>query len=487
MNYNCKIRLFTMNLKVTGLIACNVLALQSVLGNNEVVMPKKRPNVVFVFADQLRAQALGYAGDPNVVTPNLNELSKESVNFKYAISCMPVSTPYRACMLTGQYALTNGMFMNDIQLDPNAVSAGKIYKKNGYETGYIGKWHINGNGRSNYIEKEFRQGFDCFKALECTHNYNNSPYYENDNRQKKYWDGYDVVAQTKDAISYMKIHANDDSPFLLFLSWGTPHNPYFTAPEKYKRIYENKEIVLRDNVNQSDRENAIKVLKGYYAHVSALDECVGMLQDAISELGIEDNTIFIFTSDHGDMLESHGVMAKQKPWDESIMVPFLLKYPAKFGKDGKTTEVILNTPDILPTLLGFSNIEIPETVEGDDLSPILLGVKEDDTQAALIECITPYGEYCRRFGGREYRGIRTRQYTYVEDLNGPWLLYDNYSDPYQMNNLVNKPQYGRLQAELKSCLKSILKERGDEFREGEYYIKKWGYKVDADGTVPYTN
>lgn len=476
-----------MNLRVTGLIACNAFTLQTAWGANGFVSPDRKPNVVFVFADQLRAQALGYAGDPNVLTPHLDELAKESVNFKYAVSCMPVSTPYRACMLTGQYALTNGMFMNDIQLDPDAVSAGKIYKKNGYETAYVGKWHINGNGRSNYIEKEYRQGFDYFKALECTHNYNRSPYYDNDDRQKKYWNGYDVEEQTKDAISYMREHAGKERPFVLFLSWGTPHNPYFTAPEKYRKIYENKELVLRDNVSQSDRENAIKVLKGYYAHVTALDVCIGMLQDAISDLGIEDNTIFVFTSDHGDMLESHGLMAKQKPWDESIMVPFLLKYPSKLGSQGKTTDVILNTPDILPTLLGLSDIEIPSTVEGNDLSPILLGNKNDDTQAALIECITPYGEYCRRFGGREYRGIRTRQYTYVEDLNGPWLLYDNVSDPYQMNNLVNTPQYSKLQKDLKSILVDILKERGDEFREGEYYIKKWGYKVDKDGTVPYTN
>lgn len=470
------------------ILICNVTCnINSAYSCNLSKEKESKPNVIFVFADQLRAQALGYSGDPNVVSPNIDKLAEESVNFRYAISCVPVSTPYRGSLMTGQYALTNGLFMNDVQLNPNAVTIGKIYKENGYNTAYIGKWHINGNGRSSYIEEEYRQGFDYFKALECTHNYNKSAYYDNNEKVKKYWEGYDAIAQTKDAIEYIREFSKNEKPFLLMLSWGAPHSPYHTAPTKYKKIYKDKEIELRKNVNKEDSTSTVKSLKGYYAHISAIDECIVMLQKAVKECGIENNSIFVFTSDHGDMLGSHGYKAKQKPWDESIMVPFLLKYPNKFGNKGKNTDVILNTPDILPTLLGLSEIEVPEVVEGSDLSSILLGEKEDDTHAALIQCITPYGEYSRNKGGKEYRGIRTRKYTYVKDLNGPWLLYDNELDPYQLNNLVNKKQYVEIQKKLDKELMEMLKERNDKFLPGEKYIKKWGYSVDETGTVPYDN
>lgn len=465
-------------------VICNIYTAQGCGASTDY--PAK-PNVIYVFADQLRAQALGYAGDPNVISPNIDRLARESVNFKYAVSCMPVSTPYRACFMTGQYAITNGMFLNDIQLNPDATTIGKVYKQQGYNTGYIGKWHINGNGRSNYIEEEHRQGFEYFKALECSHDYNNSAYYFNNDKEKRYWQGYDAIAQTKDAIEYMNKYSNSDKPFLLVLSWGSPHGPYMTAPKKYKDMYKDKDIILRKNVGRESVDYATKTLKGYYAHISALDECVGMLQTAVKSLGIEDNTIFVFTSDHGDMIGSHGATAKQKPWDESIMVPFLLKYPEKLGTEGKETDVILNTPDILPTLLGLSNIKIPDVVEGTDLSPIILGVKKDDTSAALIECVTPFGQYSRRKGGKEFRGIRTRQYTYVKDLNGPWLLYDNVADPYQMKNLIDNKDYSEIQRKLDKKLMEILKRHNDKFLPGETYIKDWGYQVNKDGTVPYTD
>lgn len=140
----------------------------------------------------------------------------------------------------------------------------------------------------------------------------------------------------------------------------------------------------------------------------------------------------------------------------------------------------------MPTLLGLSNILVPKVVEGRDLSPILRGEIADFTEMALIECITPFGEWERDKGGKEYRGVRTRRYTYVRDLSGPWLLYDNQKDPYQMKNLVNEADYKFLQEQLDGKLFSLLKEYGDPFLAGEYYIKQWGYTVNSKGTVEYT-
>ena len=135
---------------VMALASISVLPYVETFAAKGEALTDKKPNLVFVFADQLREQALGYTGDPNVMTPNIDRLAGESVNIRNAISCVPVSCPYRASMLTGQYALSTGVFLNDVQLNPEINSVAKIYKKEGYNTAYIGKWHINGNGRTKY-------------------------------------------------------------------------------------------------------------------------------------------------------------------------------------------------------------------------------------------------------------------------------------------------------------------------------------------------
>jgi arylsulfatase A-like enzyme len=437
-------------------------------------------------ADQRRAQAAGYAGDPNAITPNLDELAKESINFSNAVSGCPVCCPYRASLITGRYPLTHGVFLNDVRLNNDAVSIAQAYNNAGYETAYIGKWHLDGDHRSAFIPRERRQGFKFWKALGCTHDYNNSFYYADENVKLK-WEGYDAIAQTKEAQRYIRTHA-DGKGFVLFLSWGPPHSPYNTAPQRYNDLFKDKSLTLRPNVPKEHEERARKALAGYYAHIAALDDCVGKIVRTLKELGLENNTILVFTSDHGDMLYSQGERKKQRPWDESIMVPFLVRYPAAHGRAGRTIDTPINTPDIMPTLLALSGVEIPDTVEGRDFSDIIKGTKEPNDNAALITCPSPFGQWKRKkHGGREYRGVRTRRYTYVRDLNGPWLLYDNKQDPYQLNNLCNKPEHNKLQKELEGLLSQKLKQTNDEFLAGPKYIKKWGYVVDKSGTVPYSN
>jgi arylsulfatase A-like enzyme len=167
------------------------------------------------------------------------------------------------------------------------------------------------------------------------------------------------------------------------------------------------------------------------------------------------------------------------------LVPFLLRYPGLFGNGAKKINTPINTPDIMPTLLGLCDIKIPDTAEGINYAPYLKGQEEPETEAALIECIHPAGEYARIYGGKEYRGIRTERYTYVRDLDGPWLFYDNQKDPYQMNNICNKDEYKLLQRRMDDLLYKMLKQRGDTFEKGEAYIGKWGYTIDETGTVPY--
>jgi len=478
------------------------------------------PNVVFVFGDQWRAQATGYGGNTVVQTPNLDRLAEKSVNFVNAVAGCPVCSPYRASMLTGQYPLTHGVFVNDVCLEPDALSIAKAFSSSGYDTAYIGKWHVDGHGRSNYIPPERRQGFDYWKVLECTHSYNESSYYAGNSDQKRTWDGYDAIAQTRDAQRYIRGH-NPERPFLLMLSWGPPHAPYGTAPEEYRAMYNPADIVLRPNVPVDDvaraKEQQVQGflrraannprfkgldpeqikryaggtiqddLAGYYAHCTALDDCIGNLLDTLHESSIDENTIFVFTSDHGDMLGSQGHFKKQRPWEESIRVPFLLRYPALMGDQGHQMDAPIDAQDIMPTLLGLCGLAIPDSVEGLDYSGYLQGGDNPSDGAALLMCPHPFGQWtAMAHGGRVYRGLRTQRYTYTRTLDGPWLLYDNQQDPYQLENLVDKPEHTRLVGELDAWLQHKLDALGDEFLPGMDYIRRWGYTVDETGTVPYT-
>ncbi len=437
-----------------------------------------RPNLVFIFADQWRAQATGYAGNKDVKTPHLDRLAKQSVNFSNAVSGCSVCSPYRASLLTGQFWLTHGIFYNDKPLNPDAVTIGKVYRRAGYETGYIGKWHVDGHGRNAFIPEERRQGFGFWRVCECTHNYNRSPYYA-ETPSKRYWDGYDAVAQTREAQQYIRLYANKSS-FVLFMSWGPPHAPYQTAPKKYRSMFDQAGISVHPNVPESLKEKAREELAGYYAHIAALDDCIGDVLDTLKECRVEENTILVFTSDHGDMLCSHGQTKKQKPWDESVRIPFLLRYPAVHGKSGRTIDMPINTPDIMPTLLGLSGIAVPESVEGRDFSGVIKGTQQPDNDAALIMCPVPFHQWNYQQGGREYRGVRTRRYTYVRDLKGPWLLYDNKADPYQLKNLCNDPKYANIQQELETILSRKLKETNDKFLPGPEYMAKWNYQWDGN-------
>jgi arylsulfatase A-like enzyme len=444
-----------------------------------------RPNIVLVFADQLRYQALGYAGDPNAITPRLDALADLSVNFTLAISGCPVCCPARASLLTGQYPHQHGVVANDVCLGDQVISLAEACRAAGYDTAYIGKWHLDGHGRSNYTPPERRHGFDYWKALECTHDYNHSVYYAGDDPARRVWDGYDAIAQTRDAQAYLR-QRDGSRPFLLMVSWGPPHNPYETAPEAYRRMYEPGQLILRPNVPPAAAAQARLDLAGYYAHTSALDEQVGALLDTLRAEGLEERTLFMFWSDHGDMLGSHGQQRKQRPWDESIRVPLLLRCPAALGEAGWRADARINTPDLMPTLLGLCGIPVPATVSGLNYAPYLRREAPPPADAALLACYQPFGEYTRRHhGGREYRGLRTARYTYVRDLSGPWLLYDNAEDPYQLSNRVGVMTYAEVEAALDWQLDDRLRSLGDAFLPGMDYMRRWSYPVDETGTVPY--
>jgi arylsulfatase A-like enzyme len=310
------------------------------------------PNILFILPDQWRAQAFGFAGDPNAKTPNLDRLQRQSVWFINAVAAVPVCCPTRASIMTGQRATTHGVFINDTPLSTNATTLAEVFRAAGYDTGYIGKWHLDGPERSAFIPPERHHGFEYWKAFECTHDYNHS-FFFGDTPERFKWNGYDAIAQTRDAQQFLLAHTNASKPFLLFLAWGPPHDPYDTAPERYREVFQPGKLKLRPNVPPAAEHRARKDLAGYYAHCAALDDCLGKLLTTLEETGLDQNTIVVFTSDHGDMLGSHGKYEKQKPFDESVRVPLLIRLPKSIGTKSRKLNAPINSEDIMPTLLGL--------------------------------------------------------------------------------------------------------------------------------------
>ena len=439
---------------------------------------------MFLLADQWRAKATGYAGDPNVKTPNLDRLARQSLDFRNAVSVCPVCTPYRAALMTGRFPTSTGMFLNDAYLPDRELCLAEVLKQAGYATAYIGKWHLDGHGRSAYIPPDRRQGWDYWKAAECDHDYNHSHYYTGDSDEKRFWEGYDAFAQTRDAQAYLRQQPQSERPFILLVAYGVPHFPHQTAPPEYKSLYPPEQIQLSPNVPESLRAKAQSEAQGYYAHCTALDKCVGELLTTLADTGLEKNTILVFTSDHGEMLGSHGCppLMKQVPWDEAARVPFLLRYPAAHGSEGRVIKSPLTTPDIFPTLLGLAGVPVPRTVEGDDLSALVRNGKESAGRAALYMGVAPFA------GGQfntAYRAIRTDRFTYVRNLEGPWLLFDDQQDPCQLDNLVGQPEQATLRKNLDGRLQAELQKIGDSFQPPPYYIETWGYEIAQHGSLSY--
>ena len=236
-------------------------------------------------------------------------------------------------------------------------------------------------------------------------------------------------------------------------------------------MYPPDQIQLRPNA--TDTPATRKDISGYYAHITALDENLGRLMTALDELGIADDTILVYTSDHGDMLGSHGHVRKERPWDESARIPFMIRWPRGIPA-GVTRDTLLSLVDFMPSMLSLCDLPIPAGVEGIDLSEAMLGRTIDEPQSVFLG-VPLHGSEGFHFGIREWRGVRTHRHTYARhyDETG-WLLYDNDNDPYQMNNLINDADSQGLRAELETELQEWLTRVNDPFLPGIEHIRQLG-------------
>jgi len=436
---------------------------------------QKKPNVIIILTDQWRASALGYNGNEVVQTPYLDAFAKEAVNFRNAVSVTPVCTPHRAALITGKYPSTTGMFLNDVYLPEEELTMAEIYKDAGYQTAYFGKWHLDGHGREKFVNQERRQGFDFWKGAECDHDYNNEHYYFNDDTTKRFWDGYSTYSIADAAQEYVTQAVAKDNPFLMVVSIATPHFPHHTAPEEYKALYDSTNLKLPPNIPEDMKDKALEELVGYYGHATATDKAIGSLISKLKESGVFENSIVLFTCDHGEMMGSHGKrpVMKQEAYREAANVPFLISYPNIGENAGLVTQLPITTPDVLPSLLKLSGIEIPSIIEGYDLSEIIKKPEIDKDRVALYMNIFPFAH---NFSTEEYRAIKTSQYTYVKTPSGPSMLFDDQNDPYQLENLIGDPNYETLQNEMDQKLMAELSRIGEtEIHPRYFYLKKFGY------------
>jgi arylsulfatase A-like enzyme len=413
---------------------------------------KKQPNILFVFSDQHRWCDLGCYGNREVISPNFNRFAAEGLRVENCISNAPVCVPARGSLLTGLYPLKHGAVTNDLPVRADAVSVAHVLERKGYRTGYIGKWHLGGVPRDQAIPADRRLGFQEWKVNNCDHDYMHSYYFDEENHRHEI-EGYDAAEYTSLAIDF--IGRNAGSPWGLWLSWGPPHDPYFAVPQKYLDQYDGRNLQLRKNVPEIitdredtgrywDREQAEKNLHGYYAHITALDEQFGRVIDALEKTGQLENTIVVYTSDHGDMLGSQGWTNKQLPFDESTRVPLIVRGPGI--RHGVSSELIGLT-DLPVSLLALARLGMTEA-DGADIHFVFADEQAPGQEACYIFDLIPCHQSAWR-GTDAWRGVRTKTHTYACHADGiPWLLFDNEADPFQQNNLTDRPESQPLLREL---------------------------------------
>lgn len=458
-------------------------------------MPTK-PNLIFVFADQLRRDALSVNGGPKGLTPHIDALYGQSVDLCNAISGHPVCAPFRASLLTGKYTTSTGMVINEIRLNPNHRAFAHVLNEEGYQNAYIGKWHLYANELGNHFDPKNsfipkgpdRLGFDgYFAAYNFHHDYYGDPaYYHLDTPEKIFHKGYEPDCQTDMAIEQLTRLSKGDKPFSLFLSLGTPHDPWVPENVPAECLERVKDIPVSlppnylpendpyaDNwakLSEKERGELTQWMRCYYGMVANLDDNIGKLLKAIDDLGLSDNSIVVFTSDHGELFGAHGRRAKNIFYEEAVRVPFVMRWKGQLAAN-EQRDICLNSVDIMPTLLSMMGLPVPQSVEGSDMSQFILTNNKTTDDGALMMCCGPtaiYGD------GNEWRGWRTKRYTYaVYRKDGRELLFDHVDDPYQIKDLSNDPAYRKVLEALREAMWCRMAQINDNFESNSYYEKNW--------------
>ena len=427
------------------------------------------PNLLVVLADQFRASAIGALGQDPTHTPALDRLALEGRVLTHAVSTHPVCSPARAMMLTGQYPQGNGVPFNcnsatavdGVGLRPEARCWSDVLADEGYRTGYIGKWHLNppnaadeqfGEGRRDdgkvwdaWTPPRERHGFSFWYSHGCCDQHFDPHYWRTGAPRTSPVRVHQWSAEheTDVAIDFLRVAAwslDAPRPFALMVSINPPHQPFEQVPDRYRPAYADltpAQLLTRPNVDldsETGRE-AARIAPDYFAAVTGVDEQIGRLLHELDLLGLADDTVVVFTSDHGMQLGSQDLLYKNVPFEESVRVPFVARWPGHVlpGAD----DLLLSSVDVAPTLLGLLGLgqQIPDAVEGMDCSAALLGVEGAPRPATAL-----YLGPSPSPGDPDVRGLRTATHKLVVELHGGSVLSlrltDLVADPYEQRDVA---------------------------------------------------
>ena len=457
-----------------------------------------RPNVLVIFYDQYHPDIIGAYGGKNITTPNLDRLAEEGVLFTNALSTTPVCTPYRGMIMTGRYPTHTGIMLNFLEANTSQTNIADVFSASGYRTAFMGKWHLAaGSHKMAWVGQEqgswehpqpyvdenphynfvppgpARLGFEDWAAFNFHVDFLAAPYYRNE-REKLIMDGYESDALTDMAIDYMEEARLADAPFFIMVAPHPPHSPFDRLPEGYlEQVPET--LHWDDNVPEGMQIGKhLEEARAYYAMAKNADDNMGRMLDYLDESGLTGDTIVVFTSDHGSMLGSQGRRNKMIPYDEAVQVPLLMRWPGRLTS-GSRTDTLQTPLDHMPTLIAMAGLEVPDGLDGIDLSHELLDGSSVDREAVLMSNYSAHLDYymtATQPGANwpEWRGVKSKQYTYARWITGETELYDDLTDPEQLNDLSDDPAHAAVVEELEATLQILLAEAHDEFLPGNAFV-----------------
>lgn len=463
-------------------------------------MSEKQPNIIFIMSDDHASHAMSCYGSRINETPQLDRIAEEGMRLDNCFCTNAICTPSRASILTGKYNHKNGVKTLGDDFDGRQLSVQELLKENGYQTAMVGKWHLGHGGHSD------PKHFDYWSVFPGQGDYHDPVMMEMGVEKKV--KGYATDIVTDKSIDWLKAR-DKDRPFFLMKHHKAPHRPWdpddkhkdmykdidIPEPETFHDTYEGKAEAVKEATMRIDRDLLERDVKGtppsglteqekkswYYQRyikdylrcVASVDDNVGRLLDYLDEEGLTENTIIIYTSDQGFFLGDHGWYDKRFMYEESLRMPFIIRYPKAIPKGSVSDDFALNV-DVAETFLDYAGISIPEEMQGRSLRPILELKTPDDWQTSMYYRYWEHLSAEHKVGA--HYGIRTHDYKLIyyygealgasyavdEKREPEWELFDLQKDPYEMNNVYHDKAYQSIVSDLKNQLHR-LKEKVEDF------------------------
>lgn len=434
-------------------------------------MSSSLPNIVLIYPDQMRYDATSRSGNKLVKTPAFDALAEAGAYFENAYTSFPLCCPFRASLMSGAYAHSIGMCTNHYPINLNwpGTFLPQTVKTRGYETAWIGKWHLNGGSKFDYVPREYRLGFDEFIGYSRGHHYINGIFYRNDDRTPRTSRRFEPEYQTGHLLEFMGRMVRNDRPFMAMICYGIPHSPVDMSVEPYLNMYSPENVELPPTVPSWKAEASARYRAKYYGLVSCVDDQLARIDAWLRENGIFDNTAVIFVSDHGDMCGEHGLEYKSSFHEASAHVPLAIRWPSVIASGTRVSQIVDPAVDLFPTILEMCGAELPSFAQGTSLlRAACSGYEPEREDVGYYELLKVSEEACEVLDFQERkqypeRGIRTPDWLYVERCGVPAVLFDRKNDKYEQFNLVTDPYSLEQMEQLKSALKRKMAETNDSW------------------------